>query len=91
MAPPKKPFSQLSDSAKYYRKNAKARKKKASTDKKINRRADQRAKRSELVTRNREYDKKNGKGSRKGKDYDHSSKRYTSVKANRGRKNEGNR
>lgn len=91
MAPPKKPMSQLSDSAKWYRKNAAGRKKKAKTDKKVNARADQRAKRSELTTRNRAYDEKHGKSKRKGKDYDHATKKYVKSSVNRGRKNEGNR
>ncbi len=91
MAPQKKPVSQLSDSAKWYRKNAAGRKKKAATDKKVNERPEQRAKRSELTTKNRAYDKKHGKGKRKGKDWDHATGRYTSSSANRGRKGEGNR
>ena len=91
MAPPKKPYSELSDSAKFYRNNPKAKKKKALTDKAINARADQRAKRSELSVRNRKYDRQNGANSRRGKDWDHAVGRYVSVKTNRGRKGEGAR
>jgi len=91
MAPPKKPYSQLSESAKWYRKNKEGRKKKAATDKRVNARPEQRAKRSELTTKNRAYDKKHGKTKRKGKDYDHKVKRYVKSSVNRGRKGEGNR
>ena len=48
MAPPKKPRSQLRSSAKYYRDNPQARKKKAATDKKVNARPSQQKKRNEL-------------------------------------------
>ena len=48
MAPQKQPKSSLGRSAKYYRENPEARAKKAATDKKINARPEQRAKRSEL-------------------------------------------
>lgn len=89
MAPKKKPYSQLSESAKYFRKNPKARKKKNAISKKINERPEQRKKRSELVKKNREADKRGV--NRKGKDYDHATKSYVSVKKNRGRKGEGNR
>lgn len=89
MAPPKKKRSELSKSAKYYRDNPKARKKKAATDKKINARPEQRKKRSELSSRNKKADDRGV--NRKGKDYDHAVGRYVSVKANRGRKGEGNR
>jgi hypothetical protein len=61
----------LGKTAKYYKLNPEARKKKAATDKKINSR--------------------NGKDSRKGKDYDHATGKYENVKTNRGRKGEGNR
>lgn len=88
MAPPKKK-SGLSKSAKYYRKNKKARAKKAQTDKKVNARPEQRKKRSELTTRNRKADKKGV--NRKGKDYDHAVGRYVKSSTNRGRKGEGGR
>jgi hypothetical protein len=48
MAPPKKPRSQLKSSAKYYRDNPDARRKKAETDKRVNARPEQRKKRNEL-------------------------------------------
>lgn len=75
-------------SARYYANNPKARKKKAATDKKINARPEQKAKRRELG-RKRTADSK--KKNIKGKDYDHSTKRYTSPSKNRGRKGEGGR
>lgn len=71
------------------KKAAAARKKKAATDKKINARPEQKKKRSELG-KIRSKAKANGKKI-KGKDYDHATKRFTSVKANRGRKGEGGR
>lgn len=91
MAPRKEPKSSLGRTARYYRENPEARKKKAATDKKINARPEQRAKRSELTTRNRKYDKKYGKASRRGKDYDHFTGRYVKSSVNRGRKGEGAR
>ena len=72
MPPKKKPYSQLSASGKYYRNNAKARKKKAATDKKINARPAQKAKRAELSKINRASDKRGV--NRNGKDYDHAVK-----------------
>lgn len=78
-----------SKSAKYYANNPAARKKKAATDKKINARPAQKKKRAESNAKRREATKK-GKDI-KGKDYDHATNRFTSVKANRGRKGEGGR
>lgn len=78
-----------SKSAKYYAENPVARKKKAATDKKINSRPEQIKKRVEANKARREAVKK-GKNV-KNKDYDHATNRFTSIKANRGRKNEGNR
>ena len=89
MPPKKKPYSQLSASGKYYRDNSSARKKKASTDKKINARPEQKAKRAELSKINRAADKRGV--NRNGKDYDHAVKKYVSSKTNRGRKGEGGR
>nr|DAQ05517.1 MAG TPA: hypothetical protein [Crassvirales sp.] len=86
MAPPKKQ-GKLSRSAQYYRDHPEAREKKKETDTKINRRPEQRKKRAELSQKNREYDKKHGKGSRAGKDYDHATNSYVSSSTNRGRKN----
>ena len=51
MAPPR--VSNPKRSAKYYRSNPEARRKKAATDKKVNARPEQRAKRSELTTERR--------------------------------------
>jgi len=48
MAPPRKPESLLRSSAKYYRENPEARRKKQLTDKKVNMRAEQRKKRAQL-------------------------------------------
>ena len=89
MAPPKKKRGQLSKSAKYYRDNPEARKKKAATDKKVNARPEQRKKRSESNTA-RARARKNGTNVR-GKDYDHATNSFVSSKANRGRKGEGGR
>jgi hypothetical protein len=91
MAPKKEPRSSLGRTAKYYRDNPKARKKKAATDKKVNARPEQRAKRSELSIKNKKYDKKYGKAKRAGKDWDHHSQSYVKSKTNRGRKGEGAR
>jgi hypothetical protein len=74
-----------SRSKKYYDSNPEARKKKAKKDKEINARPEQRAKRSELVQKNREADKRGV--NRNGKDYDHATNRYVSKSTNRGRKN----
>lgn len=74
--------SALSRTAKYYRDNPEARKKKAATDKKINARPEQKAKRAESG-RKRYAAKKSGKDVR-GKDYDHKQGRFISSSANRG-------
>lgn len=79
----------LSKSAKYYRRNPEARKKKAETDKKINARPEQIKKRVESNRAVRER-KASGK-STSGLDYDHAVKKFVKVKTNRGRKGEGNR
>ncbi len=79
----------LSKSAKYYRKNPKARKKKAATDKKINARPSQVKKRVES-NRARRKAKAAGKNVR-GKDYDHAVGRFVKSSTNRGRKGEGGR
>ena len=78
-----------SKSAAYYAKNPAARKKKAATDKKVNARPEQVKKRVESNAKVRAR-KKSGK-STKGLDYDHATNRFTTIKANRGRKGEGNR
>jgi len=89
MPPKKKPYSKLSKSAKYYRDNPKARKKKAKTDKKVNSRSEQKKKRRESG-RARTAAKKRGKDIR-GLDYDHAVKKFVKSSKNRGRKGEGGR
>lgn len=71
-----------SRSAKYYANNPKARKKKAATDKKINARPEQKAKRRELARERR----KRGIMGKGGKDLSHTKNglRLKSVNANRG-------
>ena len=78
-----------SKSAKFYQENPTARRKKAAMDKRINARPEQRKKRSELVKKNRNSDKKGI--NRTGKDYDHAVKKYVPIKTNRGRRGEGGR
>ena len=82
MASQKKKYSELSRSAKYYRDNPEARKKKAATDKKINARPEQRKKRSELTTERR----KRGIDGKGGDDLSHTSKGLVRkpVSVNRG-------
>jgi len=48
-----------------------------------------RAMKAENQRRRRAYIKKNGKGSLRGKDYDHTRKAFTSVKVNRGNGGKG--
>ena len=79
----------MASSAEYYRKNAKARKKKAATDKKINARPAQKKKRAEANAKVRAR-KKAGK-STKGLDYDHATDKFVKTATNRGRKGEGGR
>lgn len=77
-----------SKSAKYYAKNPKARKKKAATDKKVNARPEQKAKRRELAKK-RYHDEKAGKKI-KGKDASHTKNGivYKSPAKNRGSKSD---
>ncbi len=89
MAPPRKPRKDLCKSAKYFRDNPKARKKKDSTSKKVNALPGQKAKRRDLGKKNSAADKRGV--NRKGKDYDHAVKKYVKSGINRGRKNEGGR
>lgn len=79
----------LSKSAKYYRRNKKARKKKQAYDAKLNKRPDQIKKRVES-NRARRVAKRNGKNI-KGKDYDHAVGGFVKTKTNRGRRGEGGR
>lgn len=80
----------MGKSTNYYKTHPEARKKKAETDKKINSRPDQLAKRRELAKKNYEHDKAHGEGSRKGKDLSHVGKKtvYKLVKSNRGSKSD---
>tara|TARA_R110002073_G_scaffold144403_2_gene296496 strand:- start:2781 stop:3062 length:282 start_codon:yes stop_codon:yes gene_type:complete len=89
MAPKKKTRGSLSASAKYYRDNPAARRKKAATDKKVNARPEQKKKRSESGSK-RYTAKKKGQNI-KGKDYDHATNSFVSSKTNRGRAGEGGR
>lgn len=73
----------LSDSAKYYKNNPDAAKRKAETDKKINARPEQKAKRAELGRINRAADKRGV--DRSGRDFDHAVGRYVKSSVNRGR------
>lgn len=77
-------------STEYYKTHPEARKKKAETDKKINARPEQKAKRRELGRKNYETDKKRGKAWRKGKDCAHTKSgfKYKSIKENRGSKSD---
>jgi MoxR-like ATPase len=84
MAGKKLPYSELSRSAKFYRDNPEARKKKQKTDAEVNRRPEQRKKRSELTTERR----KRGIAGRGGGDLSHEGGKLVrrSVSANRGHK-----
>lgn len=86
MAPKKQAYWSLSKSAKYYRDNPEARKKKAATDKKVNARPEQRKKRSELWVE-RKQRKRNGQNL-EWKDLSHTKNwiKVKSSKANRGSK-----
>lgn len=79
-----------SRTAEYYRTHPRARRRKHQTDKRINARPEQKAKRRELGRKNYAHDKKYGKGSRKGKDLSHTKNglRYKSVSENRGSKSD---
>ena len=79
----------LSRTAKYYRNNPAARKKKAATDKKINARPAQVKKRVESNKARRDAEARGQDIS--GKDYDHAVGRFVKSKTNRGRKGEGGR
>lgn len=84
MPPKKKPYSQLSKSAKFYRDNTDSRRKKARVDTKINARASQKKKRRESGKARRAAIKRGRNVT--GKDYDHKQGRFISSKANRGQK-----
>ena len=70
-------------SKEYYDKNPASKAKKDAYNKEFNKKPEQRAKRSELVQKNRVADEKGI--NRTGKDYDHAVKKYVSVATNRGR------
>ena len=84
MPPKKKAYKNLSKSAKYYRDNPEARKRKARKDKEINSRPEQKKKRRESG-RARTAAKKRGQNIR-GKDYDHKQGKFISSSKNRGQK-----
>ena len=86
MVPQKLPKKKLWRSALYYRNNPEARAKKAATDKAINARPEQRAKRSELSIKRKKLKAK--WINVKGKDIAHTKNgtRLKSIKANRGSK-----
>lgn len=77
------------NSTRYYQTHPEARRRKKAYDTKLNSRPSQIKKRSESNQKRREA-KARGQNVR-GKDYDHHSNRFISVKANRGRKGEGGR
>lgn len=74
----------------YYRSHPKARAKKNAYMKKYNQKPSQVKKRVELITKNREHDKKYGKASRSGKDLSHTSSGlvYKKRSVNRGSKSD---
>jgi hypothetical protein len=79
----------LGRTAKYYRDNPEARKKKAKTDAKVNRKPEQVKKRVEANKARRDAEKAGH--DIKGKDYDHAVGRFVKSKTNRGRAGEGGR
>lgn len=89
MPPKKKPYSQLSESAKHYRDNKASRDKKKDYDTRTQSDNKSKAKRAELE-RKRYKARKDGKNI-DGKDYDHATRRFVSQETNRGRRGEGGR
>jgi hypothetical protein len=85
MAPPKKK-GKLSKSAKYYREHPEAREKKKQTDTKINRRPEQRAKRSELKQARRDR----GIDGRGGDDLSHENGKLVRRDPSKNRGNKSN-
>ena len=83
MAAPRKPASELGRTMRYYRKNKKAYDKNKSKAKEINKRPEQRKKRSELIKERR---KRGIHGKYDGRDLSHTGKGLVlkSQKANRG-------
>ena len=88
MAPQKLPRSKLGKTAKFYRDNPWARAKKKVTDTKINKRKDQRKKRSELVTKRRALKKKWVNINWKDIAHTKNGTRLKSIKANRWNKSD---
>lgn len=88
MPPKKKPYSQLSKTAKFYRDNPESYSKKKKYDTKLGKSKSQKNKRIELIKKNREADKRGV--SRSGRDASHTARGivYKSVKANRGSKSD---
>ena len=80
----------VSRSARYYRTHPRARAKKNAYNRKFNKKAEQRKKRSELTVKNRQHDRKYGRASRKGKDLSHTKHGlvYKKSSANRGSKSD---
>lgn len=80
----------VSTTAKYYRTHPKARARHNAYQKQYNKQPEQVEKRVELITKNREHDKKYGKASRRGKDLSHTKNGlvYKSRSANRGSKSD---
>jgi hypothetical protein len=74
------------NSTEYYRTHPEARNQHRKKSAEINKRPSQKAKRRELGRKNYAHDKKNGSGSRNGKDFDHAVGRYVKSSTNRGRK-----
>ena len=89
MAVKKKPYSKLSRTGKYYRRNKAAREKKKKYDSEHQKKPAQVKKRVEAQRARRKAKKRTGKNP-KG-DYDHATGRFVSQKTNRGRRGEGNR
>ena len=86
MAPKRKPKSQLSRTAKFYRDNPRAVKKKDAKSKEVNKRPDQRKKRTSLSTKRRQLKRKGV--NLKGKDLAH--QKDGSVRLQDSSKNRGN-
>lgn len=88
MAPKKKPYNELSKSAKFYRDNPKAKAVKKKKDTEVNARPEQRKKRSILSTKNKQADKRGI--NRNGKDLSHTKNGlvYKESSSNRGSKSD---
>lgn len=80
----------VSRTAKYYRSHPRARAQHNAYQKSYNKKPEQVEKRVELITKNREHDKKYGKASRRGKDLSHTKNGlvYKKSSVNRGSKSD---